>query len=61
MLSPGCVHLYEFEVVDHGPEGRALAQIRERGCAGKYRHLGVPTDGVRLGERNIVGFEFETV
>ena len=64
VLSPGCVHVYEFKVVDRGPEGRALAQIRERGYADKYRHLGVPIRliGMEFGreERNIVGFEFET-
>ncbi len=64
VLSPACVHLYEFKVVDGGPEGRALAQIRERGYADKYRHLGVPIRliGMEFGrkERNIVGFEFET-
>ena len=64
VLSPGCVHVYEFKVVDRGQEGRALAQIRERGYADKYRHLGVPIRliGMEFGreERNIVGFEFET-
>ena len=64
VLGPGCVHLYEFKVVDRGPEGRALAQVRERGYADKYRHLGVPIRliGMEFGreERNIVGFEFET-
>ena len=63
-LGPGCVHVYEFKVVDRGQEGRALAQIRERGYADKYRHLGVPIRliGMEFGreERNIVGFEFET-
>ena len=64
VLGPGCVHLYEFKVVDRGKEGRALAQMRERGYADKYRHLGVPIRliGMEFGreERNIVGFEFET-
>ncbi len=64
VLGPGCVHLYEFKVVDRGQEGRALAQMRERGYADKYRHLGVPIRliGMEFGreERNIVGFEFET-
>ena len=59
---PGCVH--EFKVVDRGPEGRALAQLRERGYADKCRHLGVPVRliGVEFGweERDIVGFAFET-
>ena len=64
VLSPGCVHLYEFKVVDRGQEGRALAQIRERGYADKYRHLGVPIRLIGMEfsreERNIVGFESET-
>ncbi len=64
VLSPGCVHLYEFKVVGPGQEGQALAQMRERGYADKYRHLGVPIRliGMEFGreERNIVGFEFET-
>ncbi len=64
VLSPGCVHLYEFKVVGPGQEGRALAQMRQRGYADKYRHLGVPIRliGMEFGreERNIVGFEFET-
>ena len=64
VLGPGCVHVYEFKVVDRGQEGRALAQMRERGYADKYRHLGVPIRliGMEFGreERNIVGFEFET-
>ena len=55
--------VYLFEVADGKPEGRALAQIRERGYADKYRHPGVPIHliGIEFGERNIVGFEFETV
>ncbi len=46
-------------------KGRALAQIRERGYADKYRRPGVPVHliGIEFGreKRNIVGFEFETV
>ena len=58
----GNVYLFEFKVADGKPEGRALAQIRERGYADKYRHLEAPIHliGVEFGERNIVGFEFET-
>ncbi len=59
------VYLFEFKVVDGKPEGRALAQIRERGYADKYRRPGVQVHliGVEFGreERNIVRFEFETV
>ncbi len=61
----GGVYLFEFKVVDGKPEGRALAQIRERGYADKYRRPGVQVHliGVEFGreERNIVGFKFETV
>ena len=50
--------------MDRGPEGRALAQIRERGYADKYRRPGRPVHliGVEFGreERNIVGFAVET-
>ena len=64
VLYNGSVYLFEFKVADGKPEGRALAQIRERGYADKYRHLGVPIRliGMEFGreERNIVGFESET-
>ncbi len=65
VLHGGGVYLFEFKVADGKPQGRALAQIRERGYADKYRRPGVPVHliGVEFGreERNIVGFEFETV
>ena len=65
VLYDGSVYLFEFKVADGKRDGRALAQIRERGYADKYRHTGVPIHliGVELGreERNIVGFAFETV
>ncbi len=65
VLYDGGVYLFEFKVADGKPEGRALAQIRERGYADKYRRPGVPVHliGIEFGreERNIVGFEFETV
>ncbi len=65
VLYGGRVYLFEFKVADGKPEGRALAQIRERGYADKYRRPGVPVHliGIEFGreERNIVGFEFETV
>ncbi len=64
LLYNGNVYLFEFKVADGKPQGRALAQIRERGYADKYRRPGVPVHliGVEFGreERNIVGFEFET-
>ncbi len=65
LLYNGNVYLFEFKVADGKPQGRALAQIRERGYADKHRRPGVPVHliGVEFGreERNIVGFEFETV
>ena len=35
----GQVYLFEFKVVDRGPEGTALAQLKARGHADKYRDL----------------------
>ena len=63
VLYNGNVYVFEFKVVDEKPEGRALAQIRERGYADKYRRPGVPVHLVEFGreERNIVDFRFETV
>ena len=65
VLYDGSVYLFEFKIADGKRDGRALAQIRERGYADKYRRPGVPVHliGVDLGreERNIVGFAFETV
>jgi PD-(D/E)XK nuclease superfamily len=59
------VFLFEFKVVEQAARGEALRQIRERGYADKYRDRGEPVHliGVEFGrgERNIVGFEFETV
>ena len=57
VLYGGGVYLFEFKVADGKPEGRALAQIRERGYADKYRRPGVPVHLVGREERNIVGFE----
>ena len=61
VLHGGGVYLFEFKVANGKPEGRALA--RERGYADKYRRSGGPVHLVEFGreERNIVGFEFETV
>jgi hypothetical protein len=59
------VYLFEFKVVeqeDHD-DGQALAQLRARRYADKYRALGVPIHlvGVAFGRvaRNLVGFEVE--
>ena len=55
--------VYLFKVADGKPEGRTLAQIRERGYADKYRRMQIHLIGVEFGreERNIVDFRFETV
>ena len=62
----GRVYLFEFKTVGRGPdapEGRALAQIKERRYADRYRHLGEPIHliGVEFSreERNIARFEVE--
>ena len=59
------VYVFEFKLVDREPQGLALAQIRERGYADKYRGLGWPIHliGVEFGreERNIVAFSVETI
>ena len=53
----GRVYLFEFKVVERGREG--TAQLREKGYADKYRHLGrsVHLIGVEFSraERNVVG------
>ena len=60
----GRVYLFEFKVVERGREGTALAQLREKGYADKYRRLGRPVHliGVEFSraERNVVGFDCET-
>ena len=57
----GAVYLFEFKVVESQPDGRALAQLQERGYADKYRHLGRPIHliGVEFSrtERNVSAFE----
>ena len=62
---PGQLYLFEFKVVEQQPVGQALAQIRTRGYADKYRSLRLPIHliGVEFSkaDRNIVGFEVETL
>ena len=57
----GHVYLFEFKVVELGPPGSALAQLRERGYADKYRGHGEPIHliGVELSRetRNLIAFE----
>jgi hypothetical protein len=40
VLAAGAVWVFEFKVVELVPQGRALAQIRDRGHADKYRDRG---------------------
>ena len=55
------VYLFELKVVEVAGAGAAMAQLKERGYADKYRHLGQPIHlvGVEFSResRNLVGFE----
>jgi hypothetical protein len=57
----GHIWLFEFKVVEMVPDGKALAQLINRGYADKYRHFNEPIHliGVEFSSerRNIVGFE----
>ena len=57
------VYLFEFKTVGKEPEGAAMAQLREKGYADKYRHLGEPIHliGVEFSheERNLAAFAVE--
>ena len=59
----GGIHIFEFKLLEDGPQGKALAQIKAKGYADKYRHLKVPIHliGVEFSkaERNIAAFEVE--
>ena len=59
----GHVYLFEFKVAEMTPPGSALAQLRERDYAAKYRAGGEPIHlvGVEFSKdtRNITAFEFE--
>ena len=59
--SGGHVYLFEFKVVELAPPGSALAQLRERGYADKYRGQGEPIHliGVEFSRktRNVTAFE----
>jgi hypothetical protein len=59
------VYLFEFKVLEHGPDDDPLRQIQERGYAAKYRDRGVPIHqvGIRFSEeaRNIVTFAADTI
>ena len=59
----GNVYLFEFKVVEQATEGAALAQLKERGYADKYRARGEPIHliGVEFSKetRNVKAFEVE--
>ena len=59
----GSVYLFEFKVVELADRGAALAQLKDRHYADKYRGAGEPIHlvGVEFSrqERNIVRFEVE--
>ena len=61
----GSVYLFEFKVVERAGKGAALAQLRARGYADKYRHLGEPIYlvGVEFSEekRNVDRFDVELI
>ncbi len=61
----GHLYLFEFKVVEQLPDGKALAQIKAKGYADKYRASGKPIHliGVEFSsqQRQIVGFDVETI
>jgi len=61
----GRLYLFEFKVVEQLPDGSALAQLKAKGYADKYRGQGKPIHmiGVEFSRerRQIVAFEVETL
>ena len=57
----GRVYLVEFKLLERAGTGAAMSQLRERGYADKYRHLGGPVHLVAVEfsseTRNLAGFE----
>jgi hypothetical protein len=60
---PERIYLFEFKVVELEPEGKALAQLKARDYAAKYRMAGVPIHlvGIEFSResRRVVGFDAE--
>ena len=65
VLFEGQVFLFEFKVVEFAPQGRALQQLKDKRYADKYRSRGEPVHLIGIefskAERNVVGFEVETL
>jgi hypothetical protein len=61
----GQIYLFEFKVVEDAAEGKALAQIKEKKYADKYRALNRPIHliGIEFSKkaRNLAGFEVESL
>ena len=60
----GHVYLFEFKVVEMSPEGAAMAQLKEKRYADKYRGSGEPIHLIAVefskDTRNVVAFEVES-
>ena len=65
VLFNGNVYLFEFKVVELVPEGAAMAQLKERRYADKYRARGEPIHLIAVEfsreSRNVAEFEVESV
>ncbi len=63
VLAGGRVYLFEFKVVEQAGDGAALAQLKTRGYAEKYRRRGEPIllVGVEFSRqtRNVTAFDVE--
>ena len=59
----GNVYLFEFKVVEMAPKGAAMAQLKEKRYADKYRSLGQPIHLIAVefskDARNVAAFEVE--
>ena len=60
----GRVYLFEFKVVERAGPGAAMAQLKQRGYADKYRHLGEPVHlgggGIQRGDAERGGVRSRT-
>jgi len=59
----GNVYLFEFKVVELAPEGSAMAQLKAKGYADKYRHLRQPIHMIAVefskASRNVLALDVE--